>query len=155
WRSSRTTRSPAARCPRSANSSIETSAALARHHGALLRVHLVPDARSLAEVAVGAALGEVLLPRLRREVLRGLRVADLHVERLLAEVHVVHPDRVVVGEERAHLDADVAADALLEPVLHRLDAPPRHGASRQVLDALDGAELGALAAREAQVDVHE
>src|SRR4029077_14157931 len=61
----------------------------------------------------------------------------------------------VVGEQRTHLDADVAPDALLEPVLHRLHAPARERAGRQVLDALDGAELGTLAAREAEVHVHE
>ena len=55
-----------------------------------------------------------------------IRMYDVDlVEQLLDEVDVVHPDRVVVGQQRADLDADVAADALLEPVLHRLHPAPR------------------------------
>src|SRR5439155_4029483 len=123
----------------------------------LLGVHLVADARALAEVAhaAPAALGEVLLVGLGRDVVDGLPVADLGAEELLDEIDVVHPDGVVVGQERAHLDADVAADALLEAVLDRLLAAAGQAPRRQVLDAADRAELRALAARPAQVHVHE
>src|SRR5439155_9956914 len=130
---------------------------LARDDGALFGVHLVADARALAQVAHarGAALGEVLLVGLRGDVVVGLPVADLHAEELLDQVDVVHPDGVVVGQERAHLDADVAADALLEAVLDRRLAAAGQRARRQVLDARDRAELRALAARPAEVHVHE
>ena len=68
---------------------------------------------------------------------------------------IVHPDRVVVREQRANLDADVASDTFLIAVLHRLHAASRHRTRLEILDTLNGAEFGALAAREAQVHVHE
>src|SRR5262249_45304913 len=52
-------------------------------------------------------------------------------------------------------DADVATDALLEAVLDGLLPAPRERPGREVLDALHRAELGTLAARPAEVDVHE
>ena len=64
-------------------------------------------------------------------------------------------DGVVIGEERAHFHADVAPDALLEAVLDGLHAAAVDGAGAEVLDALDRTELGTLAAREAEVHVHE
>src|SRR5439155_14302847 len=118
---------PAPRGPWQVSPSQTTSSgaglpALARDDRPLLGVHLVADARPLAQVAHarGAALGEVPLVGLRRKVVIGLPVADLDAEELLDEVDVVHADGVVVGQERAHLDADVAADALLEAVLDGL-----------------------------------
>src|SRR5262249_23739532 len=125
------------------------SAPLPGDDRALLGVHLVPDAGALAEVphARRGAFREELLVGLRRDVRRRLPVSDLHLEQPLDEVDVVHADRVVVGEERAHLDADVAADALLEAVLDGLLAPTGERAGRQVLDALHRAELRALPAR--------
>src|SRR6185369_7351476 len=122
---------------------------------ALLAIHLLADARSLAQVPIGAALGEQLLVRLRRSSLRRLPIRDLDAEGLLDEVAAVHPHRVVVGEQRAHLDADVAADALLKAVLDGLVvAATGERPGRERLDAADRAELRALAARKAEVDVH-
>src|SRR5206468_3177381 len=143
--------------PRSPEDRSPSSPALALHDGALLGVHLLPDARAPAEVphAAAAALGEELLVGLGRDVFVRPLVGDADPEKLLHEVDVVHADGVVVGEQRTHLDADVAPDALLEAVLHRLHAPAWQRAGREVLDALDRAELGALAAREAEVYVHE
>src|ERR1051326_5198805 len=134
-----------------------TSPALAGEYGALLRVHLVPDARALAEVAHARrpALGEQLLVRPGGDVLVRLPIADLHPEQLLDHVGIVHADGVVVREQRAHLDADVGADALLEQVVHRLLTASGERPGRHVLDALDGTELRALAAGPAEVHVHE
>jgi hypothetical protein len=42
--------------------------------------HLLRDPRAAADVAEAAALGEVLLPRLRRVVLGRLLVPDLEME---------------------------------------------------------------------------
>src|SRR5204863_9015246 len=97
-----------------------------------------PDAGALAERpdALRAALGEELLVGAGGHVRRRLPVPDLHAEELLDEVDVVHPDRVVVREQRAHLDADVAADAFLETVLDGLLAASRDAPGREVLDAL-------------------
>src|SRR5262249_44226245 len=72
----------------------EESAALARHEGALLGVHLVADAGALAAITVTAALGEEVLIGLGGDVGVGLLVADLHAERLLDQVDVVHANRV-------------------------------------------------------------
>src|SRR5262249_2119083 len=80
---------------------------------------------------------------------------DLDAQDPLDEVDIVHPDSIVVRQECTDLDTDIAADALLEAVLHRLHPTAGHRAGRQVLDALDGAELGTLAAGEAEVHVHE
>src|SRR5215831_16269305 len=102
-----------------------------------------------------ATFREELLVRLRRDVLGRLPIADLDAQQLLDEIDVVHANRVVVGEQRAYLDADVAADAFLKTILHGLHAAARHAPRREVFDALHRAELGTLAAREAQVDVHE
>src|SRR5207342_3674905 len=62
-------------------------ALLAHHDRALLGVHLVADARSLAKVpdAPVAALGEVLLEGLCRLVLGRRTIADGHAEQLLDE----------------------------------------------------------------------
>src|SRR5262249_42718887 len=132
-------------------------AALAGEDRALLRVHLVADAGALTEMtdAPAAALGEEVLPRLRRRRHVRLAVADRRLEELLDEVDGVHADGGVVGEERAHLDADVAPDALLVAILNRLHAAPGHGPRRQILDALHRTELGTLPARPAEVHVHE
>src|SRR5205085_7153814 len=108
----------------------------------------VPDARR-------RALREELLVRTRRHVVRGLAVADLRPDELLDQVDVVHANGVVVGQERADLDADVAPDAFLETVLDRLLAATGERAGRQILDALHRAELRALPARPAEVHVHE
>src|SRR5262245_27869498 len=102
-----------------------------------------------------ATFREELLVRLRRDVLGRLPIADLDAQQLLDQIDVVHANRVVVGEQRAYLDADVAADAFLKTILYGLHAAARHAARREVFDALHRAELGTLAAREAQVDVHE
>ena len=106
-------------------------------------------------MSVRAALGEILLVRLRRDVRVRFRIPDFHAEHVLDERRVVHSDRVVVREERADLDADVAADALLKPVLHRLHATVRDRSGCEVLDALHRTELRTLAARKAKIHVHE
>src|SRR5208282_5100069 len=129
--------------------------ALARENRALFGVHLLADARSFPDVPIFSTFCKIFLVRLRRDRLRRRRVRDLHAQHILDQLAVVHPDRVVVREQRANFDADKASDAFLEAVLHRLHAAARNRAGRQVLDALHRAELGAFAAREAQVHVHE
>src|SRR5215467_642174 len=104
---------------------------------------------------VAAAFREQFLVRLGTNILRGRLIADFNPERVLDELGVVHPDRVVISQQRANLDADVTADAFLETVLNRLHAPARDRARAKIFDTLHGAEFGAFATRKAQVDVHE
>src|SRR5438034_1107850 len=67
-------------------------APLALHDGALLGVHLLPDAGALAEVpyAVAPALREELLVSLGGNVLIRALIRDLDAEKLLDEIDVVH-----------------------------------------------------------------
>src|SRR5262249_23562756 len=104
---------------------------------------------------VTAAFRKQFLVRLGRNLLgRGL-IADFNPKRVLDHLGLVHSDRVVIGQQRTDLDADVATNAFLETVLNRLHAPARDRARAKIFDTLHGAEFGAFATRKAQVDVHE
>src|SRR5213593_2913478 len=129
---------------------------LAKRPLPFLLVHLGTEARALAQIAIEPSLREVFFVRLRGRVFFGGRVPDLHAQGLLHQTHVVHPHRIVVREQGADLDADVAPDTLLKTVLYRLAvlAPP-HRPRTEILDAADGTELGALTAGKAEIHVHE
>jgi len=101
------------------------------------------------------ALGKILFIGLGREVYVRLAVGEGHAQQSFDQVHVIHPDRIVVGEQCTDLDADVAADALLEAILHGLYASARQGVGCEILDALHGAELRTFATGKAEVHVHE
>jgi hypothetical protein len=101
------------------------------------------------------ALRKILFIGLGREVPVWRAVGDGHAQQSFDQVHVIHPDRIVVGEEGTDLYTDVAADALLEAILHGLYASPRQRVRCEILDALHGAELRTFAAGEAEVHIHE
>src|SRR5574337_343662 len=136
---------------------VSDARALGGQRALLVLVHLCPDARAVAEMAHAArpAFGKVLLVRLRRLVLRRLFVTDCDPKDLLDHADVVHAHRIVIGQQRTDFDADVAADALLKTILHRLQPTTRHAVRRQILDTLHWTELRALAAWKAQIDIHE
>ena len=102
-----------------------------------------------------AAFREIFFPGLGWNRFIGRLIGDLHAENVFDKARVVHADCVVVGEERANLDADVASDTFLIAVLHWLHAASGNRTGFQVLDTLNGAEFRALSAWEAQVHVHE
>jgi hypothetical protein len=131
--------------------------ALVRQDRPFLSVHFVTEARALPQMphAGCPALGKELCIGLGREVPLRLAVGEGHAQEVFDQVHVIHPDRIVVGEEGTDLDTDVAADALLEAILHGLYASARQRVRGERLDALHGAELRTFATGKAEVHVHE
>src|SRR5215469_12059515 len=104
---------------------------------------------------VAPAFREPFLVRFGGNRLDGGLVPDFDSERVLDKLRVVHSDRVVIGQQRANFDADVAPDAFLKTILHGLHTAAWDRARSQIFDTLHGAEFGAFATRKAQVDVHE
>jgi hypothetical protein len=73
--------------------------------------------------AVSRALRKIVFIGRGQEVVVRLAVGDGYAQRLFNHGHVIHSYRIVAGEE-CTLYTDVAAEALLKTVLHRLYASP-------------------------------
>jgi hypothetical protein len=99
--------------------------------------------------------GKIFLVRLGWDVCVWFLIADGLAEQLFYQVYVVHPHRIIVGQQGADLHTDVTADTFLKAILNRLHPSPRQCIGGKILNTLDRTELGTLATRKAQVHVHK
>ena len=99
--------------------------------------------------------GKIFLVRLGWDVCVWFSIANGLADQLFYQVHVIHPHRIIVGQQSADLHADVTSDTFLKAILNGLHPSAGQCIRGKILNTLHRTELGTLATRKAEVHIHK